>query len=95
MNSDLLTLEVLRGLSGSIGIIFTVPLVVGISAYFLSGRGKSPQRKNKGKFDLSLPHLWQILCWHLFHSKSLEKHRLSQERRCFYWGLFLSFLTAF
>lgn len=40
INSDLIVIEVLQGLAGSIGIILTVPLVAAISAYFLSVGGK-------------------------------------------------------
>ena len=40
INSDLIAIEVLQGLAGSIGIILTVPLVAAISAYLLSLGGK-------------------------------------------------------
>jgi len=38
LNSDLMTLEIIQGLSGSIGIVLTVPLVAGLSAFFFRKR---------------------------------------------------------
>ncbi|SBW01290.1 YibE/F-like protein [uncultured Eubacteriales bacterium] len=53
VNSDLIVIEVLQGLAGSIGIILTVPLVAAISASLLSNRGKkavaAPQARPKTK----------------------------------------------
>lgn len=44
MNSDLITLEIIQGISGSIGIILTVPLVAALGAWiFSSPGGKSPK----------------------------------------------------
>ncbi|SBW11799.1 YibE/F-like protein [uncultured Eubacteriales bacterium] len=45
MNSDLMVLEILQGIAGSIGIIFTVPLVAAVSAYMLRGGGKKAATK--------------------------------------------------
>lgn len=50
MNGDYVTIEVLQGLSGSIGIIFTVPFVAGISAYLLSANEKKGKAKASPHF---------------------------------------------
>lgn len=53
VNSDLIAIEVLQGLAGSIGIILTVPLVAAISASLLSAGGRKaatvPQARPKTK----------------------------------------------
>lgn len=56
VNSDLIVIEVLQGIAGSIGIILTVPLVAAISAYLLSAGAKkntTPQAYAKTK---AAPH---------------------------------------
>ena len=39
LNSDLLSLELLQGIAGSMGIILTVPIVAGLSGYIM-GRNR-------------------------------------------------------
>ena len=45
-NSDLMSIEVIQGLAGSIGIVLTVPLVAGLSAYLF---GHEKEQKNVSK----------------------------------------------
>lgn len=45
MNSDLMTIEILQGIAGSIGIILTVPLVAAISAWLMGAGGKNTTTK--------------------------------------------------
>ncbi|NPE20378.1 YibE/F family protein [Fusibacter sp. A1] len=44
-NSDLMTIEIIQGLAGSIGIVLTVPLVAALSANMYGGGSKNTENK--------------------------------------------------